>query len=172
MLIGSVAKEAVLAMAGYYILFRRRDKHYWSRSLLAVVSGVVAFVGVRLLVLHGLVHYKEISGTTLSQISLNLDDPHWPTPFLLTFCALLPFLLLAWKRTPLELKRLAFYLLPVLFIASLLFSFLSETRNYMPAIFVLSVVAGNYLSKQFISQPDTTATIANQDEARALALAK
>jgi len=154
MLIGSLAKEAVLAMTGYYLLFRRGDKHYWSRSLAAVVSCVVAFLGVRILVLHGLLHYNQISNTTLSIISVNWHDPHWPPPFLLTFCALLPFLPLAWKQTPLELKRLTLYLLPVLFISSMLFSFLSETRNYMPAIFVLSIITGDYLSRQFIDQPE------------------
>ena len=172
MLMGSLAKEAVLAMAGYYILFRRRDEHYWSRSLLAVVSCIAAFLSVRLVVLHGLLHYQQISGTTLSIVSVNLHDLHWREPFLLTFCALIPFFVLAWKRIPLELKRMALYLLPVLFVSSLLFSFLSETRNYMPAIFVLSVITGDYLSRQFIGQTNPPTATANEFEANALTVGR
>ena len=63
-------------------------------------------------------------------------------PFLLTACALLPFLAWDWKQTAGSLKSLAFFLLPVLFVSSLLFSWLREARNYMPLVFVLAVSAG------------------------------
>jgi hypothetical protein len=64
---------------------------------------------------------------------------------LLTACALLPFLVLGWKDTPLSLKRQILYLFPVLFFSGLFFSWLYETRNFMPLVFVMSVVAGSYL---------------------------
>jgi hypothetical protein len=60
----------------------------------------------------------------------------------------LPFLILACKDTPLSLKRLILYLLPVLFLSSLFFGWLNETRNYMPVVFLRAIVAGRYFDAQ------------------------
>jgi hypothetical protein len=67
---------------------------------------------------------------------------------ILTGLAYLPFLILGWKGTPLMLKRMFFYLLPLLLVTSGLFSWLNEARNYMPLVFVLAVVSGRYLVSQ------------------------
>ena len=153
LVIGSLAKETVLAMAGYYVLFCRKERHYTLKAAALSLASVGAYFGVRRFVLHGAMHYQQASGVTLNQVWDNLQNLEWQTPFLLTACALLPFLALGWKETPLSLKRLAAFLLPVLFISSLFFSWLRETRNYMPLVFVLAVVAGGYLSRQLRDAP-------------------
>jgi len=55
-------------------------------------------------------------------------------------------LVMAWKDTPSELKRLVLFLFPTLFISSLIFSWLREARNFMPLVVVMAVVAGRHLS--------------------------
>jgi hypothetical protein len=92
-------------------------------------------------------HYEQASGVTLDHVWENWQNLDWQAPFLLTACALLPFLALGWKETPLSLKRQTAYLFPMLFVSSLFFSWLREGRNYMPLVFVLAVVAGRYLGR-------------------------
>jgi hypothetical protein len=145
LVIGSLAKETVLALAGYYVLFCRKEKNYPLKALTLCLATVGAYFGVRLFVLHGAMSYKQTSGVGPEHILKNLTSRDWPVIFLLTACALLPFLVLGWKDTPLSLKRQILYLFPVLFFSGLFFSWLYETRNFMPLVFVMSVVAGSYL---------------------------
>ncbi len=154
LVIGSLAKETVLAMAGYYILFCRKEKRYPLKAATICLVSVGVYLGVRLFVLHGSMQYQQASGVTLEHVRENWQDLNWRIPFLLTVCALLPFLALDWKRTPPSLRRQALYLLPVLFISSLFFSWLREARNFMPLVFVLAVVAGRYLSRQSTDTPE------------------
>src|SRR5579875_1726810 len=53
LVIGSLAKETVLALAGYYVLFQRRESHYLPKALLACGASAAAYLGVRALVVHG-----------------------------------------------------------------------------------------------------------------------
>ncbi|MDQ2843209.1 MAG: hypothetical protein M3Y72_19660 [Acidobacteriota bacterium] len=144
-LLGSLAKETVLAMAGYYVLFCRKDAHYPAKSVTLCLSSLATYFGVRFWVLHGAMQYKQVSGVTPAHVWINWRSGRWFPLFCLSVGALLPFLILAWKRTPAVLKQQVLFLLPVLFISGLFFSWLDETRNFMPLVFVLAVVAGNYL---------------------------
>lgn len=148
LLIGSLAKETVLAMAGYYVLFRRQEKDYAMKA--AVLSGLslAAYFGVRFFVLHGTMSYQQTSGVGLDHVLDNWRDPEWRMPFLLTACALLPFLAVGWKQTAVSLTRQALFLLPVLFVSSLFFSWLREARNFMPLVFVTSVMAAGFLDRE------------------------
>ncbi|MGD0868591.1 MAG: hypothetical protein ABSB88_03485 [Bryobacteraceae bacterium] len=149
LLIGSLAKETVLAMAGYYLLFCRKEKNHPLKAAVLCLAGTAVYFGARLFVLHGTMHYSQVSGMVLGHVWDNWHNLVWPEPFLLTAGALLPFLALGWKETPLSLRRQAVFLLPVLFISSLFFGWLSEARNFMPLVFVLAVAAGVYLTRQF-----------------------
>jgi hypothetical protein len=151
-MIGAIAKENVLVMTGYYVLFRYRDPHYTLRAGALTVGSLVAYFGLRIYVLGGLMHYSNISGVTTAHIPENWQDTTWILPFLLTAGALLPFLVLGWRTTPRSLKQTALYLLPVLFSANLMFSWLHESRNFMPLVFVLAVVAARTLTQQTASQ--------------------
>jgi hypothetical protein len=151
MLIGALAKETVLALAGYYVLFSRKEKRYPVKALAACVCGAAMYFGVRLLVLKGTMGYRNVSGVGLEQVAKNWHEPLWRNLFLLTAGALVPLVVLAWGKTPRPLKNLTLFVFPVIFVSSLLFSWLVETRNFMPVVFILSVIAGNFLSKEFSS---------------------
>ena len=148
LLIGSLAKETVLAMAGYYVLFRRQEKGYVVKSALLVGLSLAVYFGVRFFVLHGAMSYQQTSGVGLDHVLENWRDPEWRIPFLLTACALLPFLAVGWKQTAVSLKRQALFLLPVLFLSSLFFSWLRESRNFMPLVFVTSVIAASFMERE------------------------
>jgi hypothetical protein len=147
LVIGSLAKETVLALAGYYVLFCQREARYQVKAVSLCVASAGVYFGVRLFVLHGSMNYQQTSGVKLEHVLENWQFIGWHEPFLLTACALLPFLALGWKETALSLKRLVFFLFPVLFLSSLFFSWLVETRNFMPLVFVLSVVAAGYFGR-------------------------
>ena len=147
LVIGSLAKETVLAMTGYYVLFGRQEKRYVLKAAALCGVSVAVYFGVRVFVLHGAMTYHQTSGVGLEHVWENWRDVEWHTPFLLTACALLPFLAAGWKETPVSLKRQTLYLLPVLFLSSLFFSWLREARNFMPVVFVLAVIAAGYFSR-------------------------
>ena len=147
LLIGSLAKETVLALAGYYLLFCRKDNRYVPKAALLCSLAFAVYFGVRFWVLRGGIGYGQISGVALSHAWSNWQNGRWPPLVALTAGALLPFLILTWKETPLPLKRQALFLLPVLFISGTFFSWLFESHNFMPLVFVLAVVAGRYLAE-------------------------
>ena len=153
LVIGSLAKETVLAMAVYYLLFCRKERNYPLKAAGLCFAIVAIYFGVRLFVLHGTMSYAQASGVPLEHIWENWQRYDWPVPSLLTAGALLPLLVLGWKQTALSLKRQIIFLFPVLVITNLVFSWLSETRNYMPLVFVMAVAAGGYLSRQFADTP-------------------
>lgn len=146
-LIGSLAKETVLALAGYYVIFCRGQRQYAIKAGVLCAASLAIYFAVRTAVLHGPIGYQQVSGVNADHILLNWHDP-WPALFLIVACGYVPFLALCWKSTPLPLKRMYFYLLPTLFLSSLLFSWLVETRNYMPLVFVLSVAAARCLTDE------------------------
>ena len=149
LLLGSLAKETVLAMAVYYVLFHRKDRQYRGKAVLLCTGATLFFFGARVAVLRGNLHYAEISGVTASHIETNFSLAHvWAPLLLLTVGGLLPFLKLAEKDTPRALKLEVLFLFPVLFASSLVFSWLHEARNWMPLVFVLAVIAASFLAKQ------------------------
>lgn len=150
LLIGSLAKETVLALSGFYVLFCYRDKRYLAKAVTLCVASLAAYFGVRFLVLHGTMQYGQVSGVQPEHILDNLSKPDWPMAAAILL-AYLVFLVLGWKETPGSLKRLALYLIPVLLVSNVFFGWLRETRNYMPAVFVLSVIAGRYISRRCVA---------------------
>ena len=154
LIVGSLAKETVLAMAGYYVLFRRNESNYWLKAITLCVAGGAMFLGVRMLILHGAIHeYTQISIAPRNMPLLNWNDSRWPVGLLLTVGAFVPFVVLSWRETPLSLKRLALFLFPVLFASGLFFSFLVEMRNFMPLVFVLAVITARYFISQSSGSP-------------------
>jgi hypothetical protein len=145
-LIGSLAKEAVLALAGYYVLFGWKGKGYRFKAVILCGASAAFYIGVRLVVLRGPLLYSQVSHAPPQLVLRNLTDPRWPLLFFLTAAAFWPFLALSWKETPATLRRLTIYLLPVLWISSTFFGFLTETRNFMPVVFVLAVIAARHLT--------------------------
>jgi len=154
LLLGSLAKETVLAMAGYYVLFCRKETNYLPKAITLCLAGAATYLGVRLLVLNGGMHYVQVSGVPLYHALGSLVDPRWPLGFFLTLGAFVLFLVLGWDETPRSLQHQVSFLFLVLFISSVLFSWLRETRNFMPLAFVLAVIAARYLSRPSKEQSD------------------
>lgn len=153
LVIGSLAKETVLALAGYYVLFCRGEQNYRLKSAVLCIASVVSYFGIRMLVVKGQLNYTQISGVSLSHVQDNLNLPNGLTSFATVVCAFLPFLYWGWKRPARSPKVMALFLLPVLFISSLFFSWLQEARNFMPLVFVLSVIAAQYLIETIEAKP-------------------
>ncbi len=62
LVIGALAKESVLAMAGYYVLFGRKDKQYPAKVAVLVVCCTAVYFGVRVFCtrrIHGLQGYQR-----------------------------------------------------------------------------------------------------------------
>jgi hypothetical protein len=144
--IGCLAKETVLAMIGYYAFFRWREKSYLLKLIILVVTSLAVYLAARLWVLHGAPNYSQISGVTLDHVAKNLADYSWSLPaFLYTVGIFVPLVIAGWRESPWKLRSLALYLCPVLLISSLFFSWLQETRNFMPLVAVLAVLTVYHL---------------------------
>ena len=146
LLIGSLAKESVLAMAGYYLLFGRRGRSYPLKAITLLVACPVIYFAIRLYILRGTLRYADISGVGIQHVMANFFDHRWPYLILLTGCSLMPLLVFGWRNTPDSLRWLPLYLFGALFFSSLFFSWLAESRNYMPMVFVLAVIGGYHLT--------------------------
>ena len=144
--IGCLAKESIVAMAGYYAFFCTREKsHLWKTSLL-VFASVATCALTRVWVLHGVPNYEQISGVALGHVADNWNNYSlWLPGLLYTVGVFTPFLFAGWRKTPWTLRSLAVYLFPVLFLSSLVFSWLREARNFMPLVAVLTVLTVYYL---------------------------
>jgi hypothetical protein len=152
MLIGSLAKETLLALMGYYALVHCRERTYWLKIIILAGSGLAIYLGVRAWVLHGVPGYANISGVEPNHIVENWEEESWPPQLFLTVGPLIPFGALAWPRAPRALRWLAVYLAVVLFVSSLVFSWLRETRNFMPLAAVLAVMSALRLTGGFTTE--------------------
>jgi hypothetical protein len=151
LLIGSLAKETVLALSGFYVLFCRSERRYALKALTVCIASLAFYFGVRLLVLHGSMQYRQISNVGFGHVFDNLRSTGWVPEMLVLLGGYGTFLVLGWRETPRLLKLMAIYLIPVLLVSNLFFGWLDEGRNYMPAVFVLAVIAGRYLSGRVVA---------------------
>ncbi len=146
LLLGSLAKESVAAMA----LFGLYESRHNSKALLksAGVLGltILGLFVVRRLVLSANPGYQDMSGVSFDHIQRNWAySKLWVRQFIFTFGIFLPFLILGWKRCPRYLRDLSLFLMPVLTLSNLLFSWMMESRNLVPLTFVLVVITANEL---------------------------
>jgi hypothetical protein len=146
LMIGCLAKETVLAMVGYYALFRWREKSYLLKLIILVAGSLAVYLGARAWVLHGVPDYAQISGVAFDHVLRNWADYPWSVPaFLYTVGIFVPFVIAGWRKSPWRLRSLALYLFPVLLVSSLFFSWLWETRNFMPLVAILVVLTVYHL---------------------------
>ena len=141
LMIGCLAKETVLAMVGYYAFFRWREKSYLLKLIVLVAASLAVYLAARAWVLHGVPHYAQISGVGFDHVRKNWADYPWSVPALFyTVGIFVPFVIAGWRKSPWGLRSLALYLFPVLLVSSLFFSWLWETRNFMPLVAILAVL--------------------------------
>jgi hypothetical protein len=147
LLIGALAKETVLAMAGYYVLVRWREPRYVIKAGALMVSGAIIYFGVRAIVLASAPGYEQISGVSMDHIRTNWENfARWHGPLLYIVGIFVPFVVFGWRTAPFFLRSLALYLFPVLFISGLVFSWLREGRNFMPLCAPLIIMTVHYLA--------------------------
>ena len=140
--IGCLVKETIMAMAGYYILFRWRDDSYILKSALLVVVSVTVYEIARVTVLHGFQSYQQISGVGFDHVAENWNDySNWLPGLVFMVGIFVPFVIAGWQKSPWILRSLAIYWFLVLFFSSLFFSWLREARNFVPLSALLAVMA-------------------------------
>jgi hypothetical protein len=146
LMIGCLAKESVVAMAGYYGFFRWREKSYVVKTILLVLAPVAVCAIARVCVLHDAPNYEQISGVPPGHVVDNWNDySRWFPGLLYTVGIFSPFIFINWRNSPWSLRSLALYLFPVLFVSSLVFSWLREARNFMPLVAILTVLTVYHL---------------------------
>jgi len=150
LVVGSLAKETVLAMGGYYVLCSGwKSRQQMLKATIIVFTALGSFFAVRALVLHGTPAYKQISGVKFHHITVNWGNQiHWVPQLFYTLGIFLPFLALGWRVAPRSLRSLVLYLFPVLFISGLAFSYLREARNFVPLVAPFALMTVYYLCPQ------------------------
>jgi hypothetical protein len=146
-LVGVMAKESILVMPIYYLLFRRNDAWHWTRGLLLVAATFALAIAIRWIV-GARAEFEHISATTENHFLTNLADySQWGRQLASTLGVFIPFVVIGWKDTPRDLKSLIVFLTVCLLISSLFFSWLREARNYMPLVAVLAVCTARVLGE-------------------------
>lgn len=151
---GVLAKESVAAMGIFAIWWHRRSAPDRNRAL-ATFGGTLLFLWlVRKLVLGGVeLNYSHASGVGFDHIARNWAySKLWVRQFIFTFGIFVPFLIWGWRRVPAYLRETSLYLLVVLSVTNLLFSWMMESRNLVPLTLVLVVVTAGALSRSFSAE--------------------
>lgn len=147
LLVGLFAKESVVVMA----LCRAFYGRPWWRSAtigaLYVALSMAVVAGIRTFVNHGHLAYGQVSGVGPEHVWTNLGKyPEWGPLYLVTLGALLPGTIAGWRLMDRAFQRTTITVVAAVVISSLLFSWLHEVRNLVPAFIVLAIVNARYLS--------------------------
>jgi len=145
--IGTLAKESVLALLGFYCLFYyKTDSHFWKKFFFSTLIGVGIFLIVRIVVSSGEfgVGYSHITDNPTGHLENNFQGP-WKKLFFFSVGIFLPLSLFNWRQTPTMLKQLILYLFPVLLLSNWIFSWLQEIRNFVPLIIPILIAGVNGL---------------------------
>lgn len=144
-LIGCLAKESILIMAGYYLLKSICRRNNLLKATLLLLFTLALIAGIRLYISHD-IRYENISEVGLDHIWTNLNSVNpWGRQLLFTIGIFLPFLALSFKNGVRSARNLVLYLLPCLLFSNLLFSWMFETRNLVPALIPMALITANYL---------------------------
>lgn len=155
--VGVFAKESVVAMA---ICRAFQGSRRFRASILALgyflVAAAIA-IGIRVHVNHGqmgeggISHY--ISGTGLRQASDNLNDyPKWLPMYLATLGVLAPGAALGWRLMDRAFQATCIVVTASVLVSSLLFSWLAEVRNLVPAYIPLAIVNLKYVENRWLAR--------------------
>lgn len=145
-LVGALAKESIVALAGLHALMRLRERRGVLPAAAVLAAGLVVVWSVRRIVYGGAVTTTTLSGVGPEHVWTNLSTWRlWGPQLLFTVGVFLPFLALAWRRAPRDLRDLALGLSVIIPLSSLRFSWLYEARNYVPASIALGLVTAAHL---------------------------
>jgi hypothetical protein len=154
-LIGIMAKESILVMPVFFLLFRRRDKNYLIKAVVLLAACAALTSIIRLWIVPGEFFANDefvignLGGTALPHLLKHARNfNRWSMQVLCVVGIFVPFLALAWKETKPELRNLAMFLLVTLLLSNFLFSWPNETRNLIPAVIPLALITSNYLLRR------------------------
>jgi hypothetical protein len=153
LVLGVLAKEtAVILVTGYYLCYWRQGIRAVAKTAVTVVCCVAAFLAVRL-PLGWSISFDSVNSTTGLMIGTNLGlgrqifmgamaplSQNYIQP-LLFIGAFLPWIVAYWRSADRSLKVLFLTQVPLVLLSSLCFSWLYESRNYIPLLPILTSLA-------------------------------
>lgn len=147
-LFGILAKESIVIMPVYYFLLKLRTGNSMARPILLIAVSAALVFSVRSLISADM-EYENISGVDPSHILNNLAQYEiWSRQLAYTLGIFIPFFILSWKTSHRQLRNLVLFLLPPLIVSNIMFSWLHESRNFIPVVIPLAIITSDYLLHQ------------------------
>ena len=151
--VGILAKESIVVMAVYFLIFRRKEKYWLPKTLFLFIVSAAIILSIRLWIVpaattpfNDFFVLGNLRGKWLFFLSSNFGKYNqWVWQMLFTVGIFVPFLILAWKRSNRNIRSLAVFILTVLLLSNIGFSWLHETRNLIPAVIPLALITSDYL---------------------------
>jgi len=150
--VGILAKESILVMVVYFLIFRRKERRYLSKTAVLFIVGAAITLIIRLWIVPAVSPFNEVfvvgdlKGSSLPHLAENFGRYNeWVGQVVFTIGIFIPFLILAWKSAHRSVRNLAVFLLAVLLPSNAIFSWFSETRNLIPAVIPLALITSEYL---------------------------
>jgi hypothetical protein len=146
-LIGSLAKESVLVLPVLGLLVYGRERELRLPLGLSLGLGLLLAAGIRVAIA-GDPAYEKISHVTPDHVFRNLwhlSYLEWPRQTWHTAGWLLPLVVWGWRAAAPRLRGTILVLLPALLASNVVFSSLKESRNLMPVVVPMAVIAAGVL---------------------------
>lgn len=146
-LVGILAKETIIIMPVLYLIIHKPDKMRSIKALCLLMFAFGILIGIRLLIKPDFTYIDISASGTVDHIIKNLSAyPMWYRPLFYTIGIFLPFIFIAWRSTTAPVKKLVIFLLPTLVLSNVVFSWLEETRNFIPVIIPMALLTANFLT--------------------------
>ena len=147
-LIGILAKESILLMPIVFFIYRKKNLNNLIKTSIFLLLCMIIILLIRWIITNNQLEYKNISGVTPKHILDNLKDGlRWYRQFFSTIVLLLPLTILEWKNSKKILKILIIFLGFFLVLSNLIFSWLTEARNFIPFLIPMCLLNASYLTK-------------------------
>jgi uncharacterized membrane-anchored protein YitT (DUF2179 family) len=144
--LGVFAKESVVVMGLCRMFYGANRLRAIAATALYFGGGVAIATGIRLVVNHGTFAYGKVSGMQWDHIHTNLSlYDQWGPLYLLSLGVFIPGAVLGWRYMDSAFKATTLLVTAAMIVSSLMFSWLAEVRNLMPAIFPLAVASLKYV---------------------------
>ena len=147
--LGVLAKESVIVMAICRCFYGKKRLRSCMLAMLYLAIGLATAIVVRLVVNGGTFGYNNISGVSFQHVIENfLDYKNWGPLYFFTVGISSLGAMLGWKYMDRSFKLTTLFLGGALFISSLIFSWLAEVRNMVPALLPLIVAFVKYIENE------------------------
>ncbi len=146
LVVGVFAKESVAVMALCRAFYGPTRLRAWVAAALYGAAALIAIIAIRLVVNSGTFAYERVSGVGSEHVLNNLRMyREWIPMFLVTFGLLAPGAILGWKYMDRPFRATTIVITLSVILSSLVFSWLVEVRNNVPAFLPLAIATMKYL---------------------------